>query len=280
MNTSNRRKVAAVGLEQFKRAQRQVWEEGDYRPVGRLLKHAAHILVDQAAVTPGQRVLDVATGSGTVAVAAAQAGGNVLGIDITDAWFADARQAAVEAGVDVQLEVGDAEDLPVADAAFDVVLSGFGAIFAPRHELVAAELTRACRPGGTIAFTAWTPGGKNDRMFSMLTDYLPAPPEFVTPYIRWGDPEHVRAVFAPHAVAFTFERPTLTVEFPSAAAFESFMLANSGGAITARRALEALGRWHDAYAALHEAIESLNEASDGSYRVTWDFLLAVGARSR
>ena len=68
--------------------------------------------------------------------------------------------------------------------------------------------------------------------------------------------------------------------FPSAAAFESFMLANSGGAITARRALEALGRWHDTYVALHEAIERLNEASDGSYRVTWDFLLAVGARSR
>ena len=269
-----------MGLEQFKRAQRQVWEEGDYRPVGRLLEGAAHILVDRAAVTPGQRVLDVATGSGTVAVAAAQAGGNVLGVDITDAWFDDARQAAVEAGVDVQLEVGDAEDLPVEDAAFDVVLSGFGAIFAPRHEVVAAELTRACRPGGTIAFTAWTPGGNNDRLFSVLTDYLPAPPEFVTPPIRWGDPEHVRAVFAPHEVAFTFDRPTLTVEFPSAEAFESFMLANSGGAITARRALEALGRWNDAYVALHEAIERLNEASDGSYRVTWDFLLAVGARSR
>jgi hypothetical protein len=117
-------------------------------------------------------------------------------------------------------------------------------------------------------------------MFSVLTDYLPAPPEFVTPYIRWGDPEHVRAMFAPQEVAFRFDRPTLTVEFPSAAAFESFMLEHSGGAITARRALEALDRWHDAYAALHEAIESLNEASDGSYRVTWDFLLAVGARSR
>jgi ubiquinone/menaquinone biosynthesis C-methylase UbiE len=106
-----------VGLEQFKRAQRQVWEEGDYWPVGRLLESAAHMLVDRAAVISGQRVLDVATGSGTVAVAAAQAGANVLGIDITDAWFDHARRAAVEAGVDVQLEVGDAEALPVADAA-------------------------------------------------------------------------------------------------------------------------------------------------------------------
>jgi hypothetical protein len=116
-------------------------------------------------------------------------------------------------------------------------------------------------------------------MFSVLTDYLPAPPEFVTPAIIWGDPEHVRAVFASHEVVFTFERPTLTVEFPSLEGFESFMLEKLGGAITARRTLEALGRCTDAYAALHEAIESLNEADDGSYRATWDFLLAVGARS-
>ena len=91
MSISNRPTGAAVGLEQFKRAQRQVWEEGDYQPVGRLPESAAHMLVDRAAVIAGQRVLDVATGSGTVAVAAAQAGGNVLGIDITGAWFADAR---------------------------------------------------------------------------------------------------------------------------------------------------------------------------------------------
>jgi cyclopropane fatty-acyl-phospholipid synthase-like methyltransferase len=94
----NHPKEEAVGLEQFKRAQRQVWETGDYRPVGRLLESAAHMLVERAAVIPGERVLDVGTGTGTVAVAAAEAGANVLGINITDAWFDDVRRSAVEAG--------------------------------------------------------------------------------------------------------------------------------------------------------------------------------------
>ncbi len=225
-------------LEQFKRGQRQAWEEGNYRPVGRLLETAAHLLVERAGVLPGQRVVDVATGSGTVAIAAARAGGKVVGIDITDAWFDEARRRAGEAGVGIELEIGDAEDLPVDDKAFDVVLSGFGAIFAPRHEVFAAELIRVCRPGGTIALTAWTPGGKNDRTFSVLADFLPPPPEFVTPHVLWGEPAHVRDLFAPHEVSFQFEHPTLTVEFPSAEAFESFALENSGGVIAARRALE------------------------------------------
>lgn len=273
-------KDAGVDLGQFKSGQRQIWEGGDYRPVGRLLEPAAHLLVEHAGVVAGQRVLDVGTASGAVAIAAAQAGGKVVGIDITDAWFDEARRRAAKAGVDIELETGDAEDLPVDDKTFDVVLSGFGAIFAPRHEVVAAELTRVCRPGGTIAFTAWTPGGKNDRIFSVLARFLPSPPEFVTPHILWGDPAHVRALFAPHQVDFEFHRPTFTVEFPTAEAFESFALENSGGVIAARRALEALGRWRDAHAALHEAIESLNEADDARYRVTWEFLLAVGTRSQ
>ncbi|MDP8929403.1 MAG: hypothetical protein M3O70_12745, partial [Actinomycetota bacterium] len=130
--------------------------------------------------------------------------------------------------------------------------------------------------GGTIALTAWTPGGKNDRTFSVLADFLPSPPEFVTPHVLWGDPAHVRELFAPHQVSFEFDHPILTVEFPSAEAFESFTLENSGPVIAARRALEALGRWKDAYAALHDATERMNEADDGSYRVTWDFLLGVG----
>lgn len=268
----------AVDLEEFKRAQRMAWEQGDYRPVGRLLEDAAHLLVERASVGEGEQVLDVATGSGTVAVAAARAGADVLGIDITDAWFDEARRAAMEAGVDVALEVGDAEDLRVGDAVFDVVLSGFGVIFAPRHEVVAAELARVCRPGGRIAFTAWTPGGANDRTFGSVLRFLPAPPRFVTPFAQWGNPDHVRAMFDPHGVAFEFDRHALAVHFPSADAFESYVLENSGPLIAARRSLEALGRWNDAHAALQDAFHTLNEARDGTFRVTWDYLLAVGTK--
>lgn len=268
-----------MDLPTFKAHQRSSWADGDYRPVGGLLEPAARTLVDRAGVTPGDRVLDVATGSGSVAVAAARAGARVLGVDITDAWFDHARQRAGEAGVEVELEVGDAEDLPVDDASFDVVLSSFGAIFAPRHEVVAGELARVCRPGGTIALTAWTAGGSNDDVFSAIVDHLPEPPAFVAPSIRWGDPDHVTELFAPHAVTLVFEPDTLPVEFASIDAFESFVLTNSGPIIGAKRALEELGRWSAAHTAMRAAMEATNEADDGSYRATWDFLIAIGTKA-
>lgn len=271
--------IAVMQIGEFKDRQRQAWAEGDYRPVGQLIEPAARLLVERARVDAGQRVLDVATGSGNVAITAARTGAEVLGVDIVDAWFDHARRYAREAGVAVDLQVGDAEDLPVEDASFDVVLSSFGMIFAPRHEVVAGELARACRPGGTIAFTAWTVGSRNDDVFSAIAGHLPAPPEFVTPAIRWGDEEHVREVFARHPVTFGFERPTFPVSFASVDVFESFVLTNSGPFIAARRALEGLGRWQDARLAMRQAMEDANEADDGRYRATWEFLLAVGTKA-
>lgn len=127
----------ANDLGDFKQAQRLSWGRGDYVPVGRVLEPAARI-VDAADVRPGQRVLDVGTGSGSVAVAAAKAGGITVGVDITDAWFEEAHRLAAKAGVEVELRIGDAEDLPVEDGSFDAVLSNFGTIMAPRHGVVAA----------------------------------------------------------------------------------------------------------------------------------------------
>lgn len=264
--------------ERLKQAQRQAWQEGDYRPFSRRLEPAARLLVDRAGVTAGQRVLDVATGAGSVALAAARAGAEVLGVDLTEAWFAEARREADRIGADVSLAVGDAEDLPIDDASVDAALSSFGAIFAPRHDVVAAELARVCRPGGTIAFTAWTPGGASDRMFSVLRAHLPPPPEAATPSIRWGDPAHVREQFAPHGVTFTFEHSSLTWAFPSIEDFESFLFETAGPTIVAQRTLRDLGRWDEAYTAVHGAIQELNEAGDGSFRLTYDFLVAVGRR--
>ena len=268
-----------MNLDEYRAAQRHLWAQGDYPPVGRLLEPAARILVDAVEITDGQRVLDVATGSGSVAVLAGQAGAQVVGIDITAAWFAEARTRAAVAGVDIDLRVGDAEDLPVDDESFDVVLSSFGAIFAPRHEVVACELTRVCRPGGIIALTAWTPGGSNDAVFSTLTRRLPSPPEFVTPFIRWGDPAHVRQLFASEGVTVSFEHRDLDVDFPSVQAFKTFVFETSGGFARARRALEELGDWDDADAAFEAAIDATNEADDGRYHTTWQFLLVSATRS-
>lgn len=268
-----------MNLEEFKAAQRQVWAEGDYPSVGRLIEPGARILVEAVGITEGQRVLDVATGSGNVAVLAGQAGARVVGVDITDAWFDDARTRATAAGVDIDLRLGDAEDLPVDDESFDVVLSSFGAIFAPRHDVVASELARVCRPGGVIGLTAWTPGGASDALFSAMSKRLPPPPEFVTPFIRWGDPAHVRELFASRNVTLDFDHHGLGVEFPSVEAFKTFVFATSGGFLRARRALEELGCWDEAYAEFEAAIDAMNEADDGRYHVTWEFLLTRAVKA-
>jgi ubiquinone/menaquinone biosynthesis C-methylase UbiE len=267
-----------MDLAEFKENQRRMWGEGDYRPVGRLIEPAAQILVAATGVGTGQRVLDVGTGSGSVAVAAARAGAKVVGVDITDAWFDEARRRAGAAGVDLDLRLGDAESLPVDDGSFDVVLSSFAAIFAPRHTLVASEFVRVCRDGGTFGITAWTPDGTNNAVFSTLAERLPSPPEFVTPSILWGDEDHVRELFAAHNVTLRFERPTFPVMFESVEAFESFIFENSGGMIAARSALKELGRWDEAHAAMRDALDETNEADDTSYRVTWEFLLIVGTK--
>ena len=159
------------------------------------------------------------------------------------------------------------------------MLSSFGAIFAPRHDLVASELVRVCRDGGTIGITAWTPDGTNSAVFSTLVEHLPSPSEFVTPSILWGDPDHVRGLFASHDVALHFERLRFPVTFSSVDAFESFVFENSGLLMAARRALEELGRWDEAHGAMREALDQINEADDGSYRVAWDFLLTVGTKA-
>ncbi len=269
-----------MNLDEFKAVQRQVWAEGDYPPVGQLLEPGARQLVEAVGVTEGQRVLDVATGSGSVAVLAGQAGARVVGVDITEAWFDEARARAAIAGVDVDLRLGDAEDLPVDDESFDVVLSSFGAIFAPRHEVVAGELVRVCRPGGVIALTAWPPGGANDTVFSTLLTRLPSPPDtFVTPFIRWGDPAHVRELFDSAGVTLSFEHRDFGVEFPSVEAFKAFVFETSGGFIRARRALEELGGWKEAFTAFEAAIDATNKADDGAYRTTWEFLLIRAAKT-
>lgn len=267
-----------MDLDAFKAAQRRMWADGDYRPIGRALAPAAHILVDRAGVTQGQRVLDVATGAGSVAVAAARAGADVVGLDITDAWFEEARSAAQAARVELALVVGDVERLPVRTEAFDVVLSSFGAIFAPRRHVVG-------RVGARVS-SRWDDrvDGVDARERQLHDDVhadagLPPPPAYVTPSIRWGLPAHVRDVFASHEVDVVFERPSFGIEFESADAFEKTMVDNSGGFDDLRRALNQLDLWEQARSDFRRAAAQANEANDGSHRVTWDCLLIIAHKS-
>ena len=189
-----------------------------------------------------------------------------------------AHGAVRSAGVALDLVLGDAERLPIAPASCDVVLSSFGAIFAPRHEIVAAELTRVCRPGGRIGMTAWPPDGTSNAVLSTLTEQAPQPPSFVTPSIRWGDPDHARRVWAAHDVRLDIDRPAFEIAFASQEDFESLVFDASGALASLRKTLQQQGRWAETLSRFRRSAAAVNEADDGTYRVTWDFLLIVATR--
>jgi ubiquinone/menaquinone biosynthesis C-methylase UbiE len=175
---------------------RAMWAAGDFPRVARdTIPEVGPALVEAAGVRTGAKVLDVAAGSGATSIPAALAGGDVIASDLTPELLEAGRHAAIAAGVAIQWTEADAEALPFADAAFDVVLSSFGAMFAPRHQVVADELLRVTRPGGTIAMANWTPEGWVGQMFLTLLPFLPPPPAGALPPVAWGAEGHVRTLF-------------------------------------------------------------------------------------
>ena len=172
-----------------------MWAAGDYAAFAPVVAEVGERLVARAGVRPGAAVLDVACGTGNVAIPAALAGGRVTGVDLTPEHFPAARARAAAAGVEVDWVEGDVEALPFEDDTFDVVLSAFGCMFAPRHAVAAAELARVLRPGGRLGICAFTPDGAGGDFFRTLGAIAPPPPAFAENPLGWGDPEHVRALF-------------------------------------------------------------------------------------
>lgn len=162
-----------------------------------------------AGVKAGQHVLDVACGTGVVAVTAARIGAKVSAIDLTPELLERARENFQIAGVEVDAREGDAEKLHFGDAAFDVVLSQFGHMFAPRPALALAEMLRVLKPGGTIAFSTWPPEFMTGRMFRLAASYMPPPPPGIAPPPQWGDEKIVRERLGSAVRDITFERDTM-----------------------------------------------------------------------
>lgn len=172
------------------------WAHGDYHRFAKsTIWEIGPILVDACRIGPGQRVLDVAAGTGNTAIRAALAGAEVVASDITPQNFPAGQAEAAAQGVTLDWIEADAQALPFDDDAFDAVTSSFGAIFAPDHQAVASEMVRVCRPGGVIGMTAFTPDGLAGPFFGLFGPYLPPPPEGSEPPLRWGEPDHVRAMF-------------------------------------------------------------------------------------
>jgi 2-polyprenyl-3-methyl-5-hydroxy-6-metoxy-1,4-benzoquinol methylase len=196
-------------LARFKESQREGWAH--FAPLEAITTQPAAELVRRASPRAGQRVLDVACGTGVVAVTAARLGARVTGLDLTPELLERARENARIARVDIEWHQGDVEQLPFADGIYDTVLSQFGHIFAPRPEVAIAEMLRILKPGGTIAFSTWPPELCAGRLFALTTRYLPPPPAGVVPPHLWGDPNIVRERLGGAVKDLRFDRATMRV---------------------------------------------------------------------
>jgi SAM-dependent methyltransferase len=261
-------------VAQLKDQHRATWAAGRYADVAELIADAAPAqLLTRVGIEPGHDVLDVATGTGNVALEAAGLGAHATGLDLVPDLLDIARSR--DDGRIAWIE-GDAEALPFDDASFDRVVSVVGIQFAPRHQVVADELARVCRPGGAIGLVNWTPEGLIGRMFKILGRYMPKPPEFASPPPLWGSEEHQRSLFAAHDVELSFERGMNPFVFPTLEEYMTFFEERYGPTIKAKARLSADGTWDACRAELRALYEELNSATDGTLHIDAEYLVAVG----
>lgn len=183
-----------MAFEQLKERQSVMWGSAPFEQIERSIAAMHDELVEQLAPQPGERWLDAGCGTGAVAIRAARAGADVVGSDLAPELIRTAKRRVEQEGLDVELEVGDCEALPYADASFDVVSSSVGVIFAPDHAAVASELARVCRPGGRIGITAWRASSGVGQMFQAMRPFQPAPPDGVGSPFQWGEEDYASAM--------------------------------------------------------------------------------------
>lgn len=266
-------------MEALKSKLRATWIAGDFGEIAKAMTAGANEFIDRLDLKNGVQILDVACGTGSTAIPAAKAGAVVTGIDIAPNLIAQARAAARAANVSPIFEVGDAEAMPYADSSFDAVITMFGAMFAPRPDVVAAELKRVCRPGGLIAMANWTPQGFIGQMFKTTAKHISPPVGMPSPLL-WGDEESVRRrlgdgvsslLLVPKKLEFVFPfGPVEVVEHfrkfygPTNKAFDTLGAADN---VALRRDLEQL--WTDN-----------NQATDGTTRVASEYLEIKAIKAR
>ena len=224
-------------FESFKAAQKLSWAH--FAPLEVFTTSVAAQLVKHAKVHEGQCVLDVGCGTGVVAVTAARLGARATGLDLTPALLERARENSQIAGVRIDWREGDAENLPFDDGAFDVVLSQFGHIFAPRPEVAIAQMLRVLKPGGIIAFATWPPELFTGRMFMITARYAPPPPPGVAPPPQWGDPGIVLERLGKAVKDVVFDRATMRVPALSPQHFRTTLERTAGPVIKVVESLSA-----------------------------------------
>jgi SAM-dependent methyltransferase len=204
----------AVDLSALKQRMKAMWSAGDFGKMAPFIADEAERFVARLNLQPGTKFLDVACGTGNTAIPAARAGAMVTGVDIAPNSLASAREWAQREGLTAQFDEGDAEELPYPEGQFDVVVSMFGAMFAPRPEKTVAELARVCRSGGLIAMANWTPQGFVGKSFQISSRYAPPPPPGVPAPALWGEESVARERFAGVAASFEAVCRELVFDYP------------------------------------------------------------------
>jgi SAM-dependent methyltransferase len=258
---------------------RAMWALGDYPALASdIIADLGPALVGACGVRPGMRVLDVAAGAGNAALVAADAGADVVASDLTPELLAAGRAAAAERGVEVTWREADAEALPFADAAFDVVMSCVGVMFAPHHQRAADELVRVCRPGGTIGLLNWARDGFIGQMFALMKPYAAAPPPGAQPPPLWGDEQHVAALLGDGVSGMQFSRHAIAIPFTTGAEFRDYFKLRYGPTIAVYRTLGAdTARAAELDAALAE-LGDQNLATTGTGAMSWAYQLVTAVR--
>jgi SAM-dependent methyltransferase len=260
----------------IKQRQQQIWSEGDFSLVAVPLVVVSEHLCEAIDLRAGQRVLDIACGSGNTAIAAARRNTTVVGIDYVPALLDRARERALSEGVAIEVQEGDAEALAFPEAACDVVLSTFGVMFAPDQARAAAELLRVCRPGGRIGLANWTPEGKIGEMFRLVAKVNPPPPG-VQPPMLWGTEEHLRELLGDGIADLHTDRRTFFMRYRSPAHWLEFHRANFGPMHHAFGQLDTVGQQLLADE-VTDWLTASNTATDGTLVLPCEYLEIVATR--
>jgi SAM-dependent methyltransferase len=237
-------------------------------------------LVEAAGIGPGQRVLDVAAGTGNASIPAAQTGAEVVASDLTPELLEAGRARAEAEGVELEWVEADAHDLPFEDASFDVVISSIGVMFAPFHQKAADELVRVCRPGGTIALLSWTPEGMIGALFRAMGQFMPPPPPGAQPPPLWGSEDHLRGLFAGKVEFEQLQREMLDITaFERPGDYGEHFKGRYGPTIAARANAEKEGRAEEFDQVVSDFCEEWNRGGAEDARFEKEYLIAVGKKS-
>lgn len=264
-------------MEALKSKMKSVWSAGDFGKIAVSIESGAEEFIERLNLQEGERVLDVACGTGNTAIPAARAGAIVTGVDIAPNLVEQARARAASENLECRFDEGDAEQMPYADSNFDTVVTMFGAMFAPRPEVTAAELVRVCRSGGRIAMANWTPRGFTGQMFKTNARHVPPPPNIPSP-VLWGDEETIRGRLREGIAELHLTPRPITFHYPfSPGEVVEYFRQFFGPTQFAFAALDS-----DGQTALRQDLERLwseyNRADDGTTRVESEYLEVIAVR--